>query len=176
MLAGPARDTIGGVSAEPNANAALIDRLYEAFARQDGDAMAACYTHDAHFADPVFTHLHGEEVGAMWRMLCGRATDLRVEHSGVKADGDEGSAHWEARYTFSSGRAVHNVIEAQFEFRDGKIADHRDWFDLYGWSRQALGPLGSLFGWTPWLHRRIQAQARQGLEEFMAGSAPPAGG
>ena len=41
----------------------------------------------------------------MWRMLCGRATDLRVEHSEVEAEGDEGSAHWEAYYTFSTGRA-----------------------------------------------------------------------
>jgi ketosteroid isomerase-like protein len=163
------------VPADANANAALIDSLYEAFARQDGDAMAACYTADAHFADPVFTHLHGEEVGAMWRMLCGRATDLRVEHSEVQAEDDEGSAHWEAYYTFSSSRAVHNVIEAKFEFRDGKIADHRDWFDLYAWSRQALGPLGAVFGWTPWLQRRVQAQARQGLDEFMAGPAPAAG-
>jgi ketosteroid isomerase-like protein len=161
--------------ADANDNAALIDSLYEAFARQDGDAMAACYTPDAHFADPVFTHLHGEEVGAMWRMLCERATDLRVEHSQVKAEGDEGSAHWEAHYTFSSGRPVHNVIEATFQFRDGKIADHRDWFDLYAWARQALGPLGFVLGWTPPLHRRIQAQARQSLEEFMAGPAPAAG-
>ncbi len=48
--------------------------------------MGACYTADAHFADPVFSHLHGEEVGAMWRMLCGRANDLRIEHSKVEAD------------------------------------------------------------------------------------------
>ena len=162
--------------ADASANAALIDRLYEAFSRQDGEAMAACYTPDAHFADPVFTHLHGEEVGAMWRMLCGRATDLRVEHSEVKAEGDEGSAHWEAHYTFSTGRPVHNVIEAHFEFRDGLIADHRDWFDLWGWSRQALGPLGMVAGWAPPLQRRIQAQARQGLEEFMAGATPSGDG
>ena len=58
------------VSGDPAANAALIDRFYEAFARQDGETMAACYTADAHFHDPVFQDLHGPEVGAMWRMLC----------------------------------------------------------------------------------------------------------
>ena len=157
--------------ADASANAATVDRLYEAFSRQDGDTMAACYTPDAHFADPVFSHLIGDEVGAMWRMLSGRAEDLRVEHSQVEADEESGSAHWEAFYTFRNGRHVHNVIEATFEFRDGLIADHRDWFDLYRWTRQALGPLGLFLGWTPVVHRRIRFQARRDLELFMADGA-----
>ena len=161
------------MSGEANPNAALIDSLYEAFNHGDGDAMAACYTDDAHFADPVFSHLHGDEVGAMWRMLTGRANDLRVEHSEVEADAETGSAHWEAFYTFRNGRKVHNVIKASFEFRDGLISDHRDWFDLYRWTRQALGPLGFFLGWTPVVHRRIQYTARQDLELFIAGDPPP---
>jgi uncharacterized protein len=157
------------VSGDPAANAALIDRFYEAFARQDGETMAACYTADAHFHDPVFQDLHGPEVGAMWRMLCGRATDLKIVHSKVDADADSGWAHWEADYTFSTGRAVHNVIDAGFKFENGLIADHRDSFDLYAWARQALGPVGVLLGWSPPVHAKIRSQAREGLDEFMAG-------
>ena len=66
----PIADTIARVPGDPAANAALINRFYEAFARQDGETMAACYAPDAHFHDPVFQDLHGDEVGAMWRMLC----------------------------------------------------------------------------------------------------------
>jgi hypothetical protein len=105
----------------------------------------------------------------MWRMLCGRATDLKIVHSAVTADADSGSAHWDADYTFSTGRAVHNRIDATFKFSDGLIADHRDEFDLYAWARQALGPLGLLLGWSPPVHGKIRGQARQGLDEFMAG-------
>lgn len=153
---------------DPTANAALIERFYEAFARQDGETMAGCYEPGAHFHDPVFEDLHGDEVGSMWRMLCARATDLEVVHSDVEADAETGSAHWEADYTFSTGRAVHNVIDASFRFENGLIADHRDRFDLYAWSRQALGPVGVLLGWSPPVQGKIRGQARDGLEEFMA--------
>jgi ketosteroid isomerase-like protein len=159
------------VPGDAAANSALINRFYEAFAREDGDAMAACYAPGAHFHDPVFQDLHGAEVGAMWRMLCGRAKDLEVAHSAVSADGTTGSAHWEADYTFRTGRKVHNSIDATFAFEDGLISDHRDDFDLYAWARQALGPVGLLLGWSPPVQGKIRAEARKGLEEFMAGDA-----
>ena len=140
--------------------------------------MAACYTADAHFHDPVFQDLHGAEVGAMWRMLCGRATDLKIVHSKVDADADSGSAHWEADYTFSTGRAVHNVIDAGFKFENGLIADHRDSFDLYAWARQALGPVGVLLGWSPPVQREDprRRRARAWTSSWPAGppSAPTA--
>ena len=153
---------------DPAANAALINRFYEAFARTDGEAMAACYAPDAHFSDPVFTDLNGPEVGAMWRMLCERAKDLEVVHSAVETDGVSGSAHWEADYTFRTGRKVHNVIDASFRFENGLIADHTDRFDLWKWTRQALGPIGVVLGWSPPVQGKIRNEADAGLREFMA--------
>jgi len=159
------------VSGDPSVNAALIKRLYDAFARHDGARMAECYAKDAHFHDPVFEDLHGEEIGSMWTMLCSRATDLRITHSRIEAGPENGSAHWEADYTFNTGRLVHNPIDATFKFKNGLIADHRDDFSLYAWARQALGPVGILFGWSPPIQGRIRTQAREGLDEFMAGGA-----
>ena len=113
--------------------------------------MAACYAPDARFSDPVFD-LAGDEVGAMWSMLCERGRDLRVEWRDVRADDATGAAHWEARYTFSAtGRPVHNVIDAAFTFSAGRIARHVDTFDLWRWSRMALGAKGALLGWTPFV-------------------------
>jgi ketosteroid isomerase-like protein len=77
----------------------LIRSLYAALDRADGNAMVACYTPDARFSDPAFGALWGDEVGAMWRMLTSRATDLDVDLVEHDADGDTGSAHWIARYT-----------------------------------------------------------------------------
>jgi SnoaL-like protein len=149
-----------------HANAALLERFYGAFARRDGAAMAACYHPQAHFRDAVFD-LRGPQVGAMWRMLCERGADLRVEFRGIEADDRRGSAHWEAWYSFSAtGRKVHNVIEAQFEFQDGLILRHVDRFGFWRWSRQALGPMGLLLGWSGFLHRKVQATAAQNLEKF----------
>ena len=141
-------------------HAELIANFYEAFDRHDGDAMAACYHDEARFSDPVFPDLDAAGVRAMWRMLTGDADDLRVEFSDIEADEESGRAHWEAWYTFSkTGRPVHNVIDATFDFRDGKIVRHVDNFDFWRWSRQALGLPGLLLGWTPILQNKVQATA-----------------
>jgi ketosteroid isomerase-like protein len=145
-------------------NAALITKFYEAFQSGDGDAMAACYTPDASFADPVFPDLEGPRAGNMWRMLTSQATDLKVEFSGVQADDNKGTAHWEAWYTFSAtGRMVHNIIDAEFTFKDGLIATHRDTFDLHRWTKLALGMPGILLGWSSFLQNKIRGQAGKAL-------------
>jgi len=148
-------------------NVALLDGFYSAFARRDGAAMAASYAPDARFTDPVFT-VRGAQVGAMWSMLCERGRDLQLEWRDIRADDATGSAHWEPRYTFSAtGRPVHNVIDSAFTFKAGLIASHVDTFDLWRWSRMALGARGVLLGWSPWVRKAIQAQARGGLDAWM---------
>lgn len=149
-------------------SADLIRRFYAAFDAHDGDAMAACYTPDARFEDPAFGELRGEQVGGMWRMLTGRAADLRVELQEHRAEGQEGSAHWIARYTFSTGRPVVNDIQASFRFEDGLIADHVDRFDFGRWARQALGPMGLAMTVVPPLRAVVRRKARGDLEEFLA--------
>lgn len=150
-------------------NEELITRFYEAFSRRDGESMASCYQPDASFSDPVFPSLDGDGAGDMWRMLTEGADDLRVEFSGVRADDSRGEAHWEAWYTFSAtGRQVHNVIDATFEFRDGLIARHEDRFDFWRWSRQALGAPGLFLGWTPIVKNKVRATAGKRLDTWRA--------
>lgn len=146
----------------------LIRSFYAAFQRRDHQAMAACYAPGAEFQDPVFGELHDWKIAAMWRMLCERATDLELSSDRIVADESQGSARWEARYTFSAtGRPVHNMIEASFRFADDRIIRHVDQFDLYRWARQALGVKGLLLGWSPPVQRAIRAQAARGLAGFI---------
>lgn len=149
-------------------NAQLLNTFYSAFQRRDADTMASCYHPEAEFSDAAFVGLRHAGVTSMWRMLCERGKDLTLEFNNVQADDRSGRAHWEARYTFSaSGRKVHNIIDAEFEFRDGKILRHRDHFNFHRWSRQALGTPGLLLGWTPFLQKKVQAKARAGLDQWM---------
>jgi ketosteroid isomerase-like protein len=151
-------------------NAQRIADFYAAFQRRDGAAMAACYHREVEFSDPVFPDLRGERAGAMWRMLCQRATDLEVAARDITADDTRGSAAWDARYTFGdTGRRVHNRITATFDFEDGLIRRHRDDFDLYRWARQALGPVGVVLGWTPLVRNKIRHTAGGALDRFVAG-------
>ncbi len=145
---------------------AVVRSFYEAFARRDAEAMVACYADDVRFSDPVFPSLEGAAARAMWRMLCERGRDLAIEFE-VAPGG--ASAHWEARYTFgATGRRVHNVIDARFEFRNGAIARHTDAFDLWRWTRHALGPTGVLLGWTPIVRGKVRGMAAKGLAEWRA--------
>ena len=150
-------------------NAELIQRFYQAFARRDGATMRAAYHPEATFDDPAFVGLRGGEIADMWEMLLARGKDLEITFSAVEADESRGKARWEARYTFSqTGRKVHNIIDASFEFRDGKIVKHRDHFDFWRWSRQALGLPGYLLGWSPMLRGKVQATVKKALAAWRA--------
>ena len=148
-----------------------IERLYAAFAKLDAEAMAACYAQDATFDDEAFSLQRRVQVGAMWAMLCDavKAKGRDVWQLEVSQVTDR-SAHWEATYRFSAtGRMVHNIIDAEFEFdRAGLITRHRDRFDFWRWTRQALGTPGLLLGWSPFLRAKVRAQAAKNLERFIA--------
>jgi ketosteroid isomerase-like protein len=146
-------------------NDAVIEALYDALDKGSGEAMSVLYAPDARFRDPAFGELSGEEVGDMWRMLTSRATDLDVELAEHEADGDEGSAHWIATYTFRTGRRVVNDIHARFRFRDGKIVEHQDSFSFHRWARQALGPAGLILGAPPF-NLLVRRRAREDLAKF----------
>jgi len=151
-----------------HANAELIRKFYTAFAKRDAAGMAACYHPSVSFSDEVFIDLEGPRAAGMWRMLCERGKDLKIEFRDIEADDTTGRAHWEAWYTFSTtGRPVHNRIDARFEFRDGRIVRHRDSFSFRAWAAQALGPMGRLLGWTPFLRNRVRSQAARNLDGFL---------
>ena len=150
-------------------NRALIRTLYDSLDRHDGEGMAACYAPTARFRDPAFGELSGAEAGDMWRMLTGRAEDLSVELADHDANDETGTAHWIAHYTFTdTGRPVVNDVRARFRFADGLIVEHVDEFSFFGWSRQALGPLGLALGWTPLLPILVRRRTRGRLDAFRA--------
>lgn len=152
-------------------NDTLITEFYAAFQQHDAETMAASYADTATFQDPAFGKLDATEARNMWRMLLGRATDLRAEFTEVHADDAVGTAHWEAWYTFTGGHKVHNVVEAEFTFVDGLIATHVDTFDWPRWAGQALGLPGKLLGRTSFLHNKAKSTARAQLEAFTKKSA-----
>jgi len=152
-----------------NSNQELITRFYTAFQKGDWQTMGACYHPQATFHDPAFRHLKSREVKAMWHMLTASAKDLKVEFNQVSATDTEGSCRWDAWYTFSrTGKQVHNIVQASFQFKDGLIYNHKDVFDFWRWSRMALGTPGVLLGWTPYLRDKVHATARKGLDKFIA--------
>ena len=153
---------------------ATIERFYAAFARLDGEAMQACYAPDAQFDDEAFSLRGAQQIGGMWRMLTSATKSKPASLAHWRIDVSQvsdHSAHWEAHYLFSAtGRTVINRIDASFEFdAQGLITRHRDRFDFWRWSRQALGAPGWLLGWSPMLKQKVRATAAGNLQRFLAG-------
>lgn len=146
----------------------LLKKFYVALHNLDYETMQHCYHPEATFEDPVFGKLDADEVKAMWKMLCESAKDLSITIENISADQEKGASDVTARYLFSqTGRHVVNRIHGEFRFKQGKILEQRDRFDLWKWSRQALGMSGWLLGWAPFVKRGIRQKARSRLEKFM---------
>ena len=149
-------------------NKNLIEHLYDSLGQRNSVAMGACYASDATFTDPAFGTLNGEEIEGMWSMLTSSAGKLEIKVSDVMADDEIGSATWIASYQFGPKKNdVVNRISAQYTFKDGLIQTHTDSFNFHTWARQALGPVGLLLGWTPYLQDKAKQQARAQLKRHM---------
>ncbi len=150
-------------------NKQIIERFYSAFQKLDYRTMQDCYSDDIVFSDPVFMLLKGNEAKAMWEMLCRNAKDFSLTFSNIELlDEEYATCQWVASYTFSkTGKKVVNHIKAFMRFKDGKIIEHSDAFRLSTWIAQALGWKGVWFGWTGFMKRAVQNNARKNLIKFM---------
>lgn len=150
-------------------NKQVIERFYSAFQKLDYKTMNDCYSDDIIFSDPVFLTLKEDEVKSMWEMLCKNAKDFSLTFSDIELlDEEYATCKWVATYTFSkTGKRVVNNIKAFMRLKDGKIIEHSDAFRLSTWIAQALGWKGVLFGWTGFMKKAVQNNARKNLLKFM---------
>ena len=150
-------------------NKQVIEKFYTSFQNLDWENMIGCYHPAVFFYDPVFENLEGNQVKKMWQMLCTQAKDFSLEFHGITTDKEYGSCEWVANYTFSkTGRKVKNTVRSHFKFFEGKIIEHMDDFDIWKWSRQALGISGWLLGWSSLVKKKIRKNAKYHLAKFQA--------
>lgn len=148
----------------------LLEKFYSGFVRKNAEEMIACYHPAMTFTDPIFATLNYADASGMWRMLFGRAQDLKAELVSAEADGSSGRAEWMAEYTFgTTGRTVINRVKSEFKFKDGLIVFQKDDFDLWKWTRMALGAKGALLGWSPLVKNAVRKNAKKGLAAFLRG-------
>ena len=150
-------------------NNEIIERFYTAFQKLDYKTMQECYSDDIVFSDPIFLVLHGDDAKAMWEMLCKNAKEFSLTFSDIELlDHEYATCKWVATYTFSkTGNRVVNNIKAFMKLKDGKIIEHSDAFRLSTWIGQALGWKGVLFGWTGFMKRAVQNNAKRNLLNFI---------
>ncbi len=151
-------------------NQAIIEKFYTAFAAGQIEDMLECYHPEIKFEDPAFGAIEGDRAKGMWSMLLERSKgDIDISFRDVESLGDKGSAKWKAVYQYGpKKRNVVNEIEANFVFKDGKIIEHKDDFDLWKWSKQALGVPGLLLGWSGFMRNKIQKTTNGLLDKYMS--------
>ena len=148
-------------------NKALIEKFYTSFANADAAGMTSCYHDNIEFEDPGFGKLFGNDAKLMWQMLLSRNNNIKITFSDIQVQQNKGTANWTAEYMYAqTGRKVVNKISAQFEFLDGKIIKHTDYFDLWKWTRQALGFKGYLLGWSSFMKNKIHTMTNKLLENY----------
>jgi ketosteroid isomerase-like protein len=137
----------------PISNPDLIKKFYDCFARNDADGMISCYHDEIEFTDPAFGTLKGAEAKNMWRMLIENGKgNIKIDYKNVTAGTKRGAADWIAEYVFSkTGRKVINKIDS---------------FNVWKWSKQALGISGLLLGWTPFMKNKIRQNALAALRKY----------
>ena len=153
-----------------NTNEQLINHFYQSFKNRDYKGMQECYHDDAVFNDEAFTNLNSKQVKAMWEMFCSNpANEMQVNYKNIQAQGDKVTAEWDAKYLFTlTGRRVHNHIQAEFEFKDGKILRHTDRFDFPKWAKQVFGLKGLLIAYFPPFTNAFKGKVQKTLDRFMA--------
>lgn len=149
-------------------NQDLIKKYFTAFSKRDFKTMQQCYHTDACFSDPVFANLNYKQIKAMWHMLCENGSDLKIGFHITDSYDNIVKANWNAAYTFSkTGNVVANIVHSKFLLKEELIIEQTDSFDLWRWSRMALGIHGVMFGWTNFLEHKIQTNANNQLKRFI---------
>ena len=146
-----------------------MEKLYHSFSIGDPIGMKDCYHNNSMFQDPVFGVLKGDRVGYMWEMLLSKKeAELKIIYNIIEVDDRHARVHWIATYYYGPRkRKVINNVTANFEFSEGKISRHIDDFNLWTWSKQALGISGYLLGWSSYMKEQIQNKTREFLNSFI---------
>lgn len=92
---------------------------------------------------------------------------FKVIVSDIECNDSEGSAKWEAIYTFGSKkRKVHNKIKARFKLQDSKIIAYLDEFNVHQSATQAVGFSGWVIGWSAYFKKKLGLQTNALLNRF----------
>ncbi len=148
----------------------ILNEFYQSFASGDAQGMVKFYGEHVEFSDPVFGPLKGDRAAAMWKMLLSRRDEsTQISYKILETTENTGKVNWKAEYNYGpKKRRVINHIHSNITIRNGKIVRHIDHFDIWKWSRQALGTPGYLLGWSGFMRNKIRNTVNHMLDKYMS--------
>lgn len=150
-------------------NEELLEKFYTSFAQKNHKGMIECYHEKIKFKDPVFGILIKSKACEMWKMLLSKKDNsFSISYSDIETSNNTGQINWVAEYNYGpQNRKVINKVSSKFTFSEGKIIEHIDYFNLWRWTRQAIGVKGYLLGWSIFMKHRIRLKANIALNKYM---------
>lgn len=122
-------------------HAELIQSYYAAWVRDDVEAVLALCTEDVVAVNVPIGPIRGKPAVREFLNKFGRGMqNKRYEVESILESGDSAMVEGVENYT-KNGREVSLPYMSRFKFRDGKIAEWRDYFDIQTVLRQLGLPL-----------------------------------
>ena len=148
----------------------LLQKFYNSFSEGNAKGMIDCYHENITFHDPAFGTLRGKRAKAMWELLLSKKdNNASLCYKILEVNDKHAKVNWTAHYKYGpKKRKVVNNVTANFEFKEAKILKHTDDFNLWTWSKQALGTSGYLLGWSSYMRDQIQQKTGNLLNSYIA--------
>lgn len=148
-------------------NKQLLINFFTAIQNNNVDALSDCYHDELHYSDDILDDLYGDDARAMLNWFVSTREQARMLGFRILDVTDRrGRARWEIEYRSArSGRLINREIESEFQFEDGKIIYHHDYFDWGRWARRTFGPYGTHVSWAP-TRDRVRRKVRKAIDEY----------
>ncbi len=134
----------------PDIRVLAVVALYETLSPADLPALRGVYAEDARFKDP-FNAVQGRaEIAAIFGHMFKRLDAPRFEVINIVASGNEVFLTWDfhfrSRGTGAATMCIHGASHLRFN-ADGRVAEHRDYWDAAEELYEKLPLLGALMRW-----------------------------
>ena len=139
-------------------SAVSADQLRELFTKPYGlpapseERWRALYADDVHFQDPTQERVGVDAYIAAQNGLIRRCDDVYLLPTAVAVDADLAFVEWEMGLKIKGIEFVYPGASRLRLNGDGKICDHRDYFDFVG---PTFGPVPLVGGFVRWLYKRF---------------------
>ncbi|OUW45222.1 MAG: transcriptional regulator [Synechococcus sp. TMED187] len=139
-------------------SAVSADQLRELFTKPYGlpapseEQWRALYADDVHFQDPTQERVGVDAYIAAQNGLIRRCDDVYLLPTAVAVDADLAFVEWEMGLKIKGIEFVYPGASRLRLNGDGKICDHRDYFDFVG---PTFGPVPLVGGFVRWLYKRF---------------------
>ncbi|MEY4360143.1 MAG: hypothetical protein RLZZ631_1629 [Cyanobacteriota bacterium] len=110
------------------------------------------YAEDVHFQDPTQEHQGIAAYLAAQEGLIRRCDDVFLKPGAVAIEGDTAFVEWEMGLKIKGLEFIYPGASRLRFNAEGRIVDHRDYFDFAG---PTFGPVPVLGGFVRWLYKRF---------------------